>query len=149
MSRRHYLFILATIACCGCNEDPFPVAPVSGTVTFNGNPLPNAHVLFQPERKATEIEVGPESIGHTDAAGRFTLSTVEPSRNGAMIGKHRVSVTIPEEENKFGGGGGGGDAGFAGRAVYTLPERYRLGTELVIEVPPEGMDQLELKLTSP
>jgi hypothetical protein len=64
-----------------------------------------------------------------------------------MIGKHRVSVTMPDEENRFGGGGESDQPG--GRPVYKLPERYRLGTELEIEVPEEGTDNLELKLTSP
>jgi hypothetical protein len=64
-----------------------------------------------------------------------------------MIGKHRVSVTIQEEENRFGGGGEDGAA--AQPANYTLPERYRLGSELLVEIPPAGTDTLELALTSP
>jgi hypothetical protein len=130
----------------GCGSDPYPVAPAAGIVTFNGKPLSGAHVLFQPVRTGSEIEVGPESVGRTDAQGRFTLTTIEPERDGAMVGKHRVSVTIPEEEDRY---GGGGESARAGPPRYTLPERYRLGTELVVEVPPEGNEDLELALTSP
>lgn len=154
---RWLIALLAVVCCCGCEADRFPVAPVSGRVLFNGKPLAGAHVLFQPLRTGAEIEAGPESVGLTDADGRFVLKTIEPERNGAMVGKHKVSVTIPEEENRYGGGGGGGasedgsvnDAGFTGVARYTLPERYRLGTALEVEVPPEGTDSLELNLTSP
>jgi hypothetical protein len=131
----------------GCSSDPYNVVPVSGTVTFNGKPLAGAHVLFQPVRTGSDIEVGPESVGRTDAQGRFTLTTIEPERDGAMVGKHRVSVTIPEEEDRYGGGGESG--GRAGPPKYTLPERYRLGTELVVEVPPDGHENLELTLVSP
>ena len=115
---------------------------------MNGKPLPGAHVLLQPMAAETELEVGPESVGQTDEGGKFTLSTIEPKRSGAMIGKHRVSVTIIEEENRYGGGGEDG-GGSGGPPKYTLPDRYRLGTELVVEIPPEGTDQLHLELKTP
>ena len=136
------------VLCCGCEAERFPVAPASGRVMFNGKPLADAHVLFQPVRTGNEIDVGPESVGHTDSEGRFTLSTIEPQRKGAMIGKHSVRVTIPEEENRFGGGGEDG-ATYTGERKYLLPDRYRMGTDLVVEIPPEGTDKIELVLTSP
>ncbi len=145
--QRYFWLGLAVTVCCGCQSERFPVAPASGTVTLNGKPLPNAHVLVQPVSQGTTFEIGPESVGLTDAEGRFTLSTIEPERKGAMIGKHRVSVTIPEEESRYGGGAESGRP--AGKPVYTIPRRYRLGEALQIEVPPEGTDNLELKLTSP
>jgi hypothetical protein len=131
----------------GCEKNAFPIAPASGRVIFNGKPLAGAHLLFQPVPAAGQIEAGPESVGETDAEGRFTLTTIEPESKGATVGKHRVSVTIQEEENRF--GGGGEDGATAEPANYTLPQRYRLGTELVVEIPPDGTDQLELALTSP
>ena len=146
MLARRFMASALAVFCCGCEADPFPIAPVSGTVYLNEKPLAGAHLLFQPQRKGNDVEAGPESIGRSDAQGRFTLSTIEPERKGAMIGKHRVSVTIPEEESRF---GGGGETPGGGRPVYTLPERYRLGTELIVEVPKEGTDKLDLKLTSP
>jgi hypothetical protein len=146
MNLRGLLCLLIVLLCCGCEAERFPIAPASGQVLFDGKPLSGAHVLFQPVPKGTEVEAGPESVGRTDADGRFTLSTIAPERSGAMIGTHRVSVTIIEEEQRY---GGSGDAGFTGPRKYTLPERYRLGTELKIEVPPGGTDKLELKLTSP
>jgi hypothetical protein len=140
--------VVVIILCCGCQADRFPIAPASGQVTLNDKPLSGAHVLFQPIAEGAEIEAGPESVGQTDANGRFSLATIAPERKGAMIGKHRVSVTLIEEENRYGGGAESGDTP-AGRPKYTIPDRYRLGTELVVEVPPEGTDKIELVLTSP
>jgi hypothetical protein len=148
MQYRPWLGLCLAIACGACQSERFPIAPVSGTVQFNGQPLANAHVLFQPIAEGTAVEAGPESVGRTDANGQFSLETIEPQRRGAMIGKHRVSVTIPEEEQRYGGGTEDGSVP-VGRPKYTLPDRYRHGTELVVEVPPDGLDKLELVLTSP
>jgi hypothetical protein len=133
---------------CGCQAEKFPIAPASGVVYLNDKPLAGAHVMFQPIPNGTEIEAGPESVGVTDEDGRFTMKTIEPERAGATVGKHNVRVTIQEEENRYGGGGDGG-GGNAGPARYTIPLRYRLGIDMVVEVPPEGTDKIELKLTSP
>ncbi len=147
MKLRYGLLAGLALLSVGCESGRFPIVPATGVVIFNGKPLAGAHVLFQPVRTGSEIEVGPESFGQTDEQGRFTLSMVQTDEQGAMIGKHSVSVTIQEEENRF--GGGGEDGATAGPANYTLPERYRAGTALVAEVPPEGTDKLELVLTSP
>lgn len=154
MNYRLWLPAGVMLVCCGCESDRFPIAPVSGQVLLNGKPLAGAHVLFQPIPKPGEINAGPESVGLTDADGRFSLKTIEPERTGAMIGNHQVRVTIQEEENRYGGGGdvaedGEGGGAPAGPAKYTIPLRYRLGTELTAEVPPEGTDRIELVLTSP
>lgn len=146
MISRRWLLACIALLCCGCEADRFPIAPVSGQVLLNGKPLSGAHVLFQPVPTGTEIEVGAESIGRTDANGQFTLSTIEPERKGATIGKHIVKVTIQEEEDRF---GGGGEQEASGPPRYTIPERYRWGTALEVEVPPEGADQVKLELTSP
>jgi hypothetical protein len=51
-------------------------------------------VIFSPLPKAeTDRESGKAAAGGTDADGRFVLSTYKPG-DGALIGKHRVSVTI-------------------------------------------------------
>lgn len=149
MSLSRCLMLPAVLLAAGCGAEKFPIAPVSGRVTFNGKPLPGAHVLFQPMTTGTEVEIGPEAVGRTDDEGRFTLSTISPERKGASIGKNRVSVTLIEEERLYGGGGTSSDEGYTGVVKYTLPQRYRHGTELVVEVPPVGNDALELTLTSP
>ncbi len=73
--------LAAFIAGCGSSSN---VVPVSGTLTFQGKPVPNAVVHFVPE-------AGRPSIGETDASGKFTL-TYDPETKGAELGKHRVFV---------------------------------------------------------
>jgi len=51
---------------CGCGS--YKLAPVSGQVTVNGKPLPNAAVIFQPKRAKTSTP-GPGSYGKTDDQG--------------------------------------------------------------------------------
>ncbi|MCA9101642.1 MAG: carboxypeptidase-like regulatory domain-containing protein [Pirellulales bacterium] len=67
--------------------------PASGVVTYEGEPVEAAQVMFMPssDRMAT---------GVTDAEGRFELSTFEPG-DGVVIGQHKVTVTkrLPDPNN--------------------------------------------------
>lgn len=84
--------ILATIG--GCGTSKFRYAPVSGQVLLDGDPVPNARIVFMPVAAGTEKEAGPYSNGTTDAEGHYTLSTVAPRpRRGAVVGTHRVIVS--------------------------------------------------------
>jgi hypothetical protein len=58
---------------------------VTGAVTQGGQPVAGALVMFIPE-------AGVPSGGKTDQAGRFELR-FNDGRPGAVIGKHKVSVT--------------------------------------------------------
>lgn len=74
----------------GCTQHEY--APVSGTVTFEGKPVPNATVVFEPE-----VE-GPTSVGTTASDGTFNLSIArERDKPGARIGSHRVTISAFEE----------------------------------------------------
>ncbi len=69
----------------GCGG-PKNVGRVSGKVTLDGQPLPNALVVFGPKNGQTP------SAGTTDADGKYTLvrtRTVE----GAELGEHTVRIT--------------------------------------------------------
>ena len=72
-------------ACVGCSGggSDLDVAPVSGTVTYNGSPLAGATVTFMPES-------GPIAAGVTDLEGTYELRT--GTQIGAIPGEHRVSV---------------------------------------------------------
>jgi len=82
------LSVTFLIAIAGCGTGEF--APVSGTVTYDGEPIPKLKVIFSPEPIGNNLTVGPYSKGVTDENGRFTLKTryKEP---GAFIGNHRLS----------------------------------------------------------
>lgn len=81
-------FVLTTVL-VGCTTAP-PLAEVEGTVTLDGKPLDNVRVEFMPDPESGNS--GPNSTGVTDAQGRFKL-TCENQQSGAVIGKHRVTLT--------------------------------------------------------
>ena len=66
----------------GCSQGP-TIAEVEGTLTLDGQPLKGIQLEFLPE-------VGPRSIGETDAQGHFKLTTDDGKRAGAAVGSHRV-----------------------------------------------------------
>ena len=88
--------VLFAIVVAGCSGGEFPLAPVSGTVTYDGEPLEGAEVVFAPMESSDTIEVGPASVGITDAEGKYTLKTVRGKQPGAVVTKHRVSVGFGE-----------------------------------------------------
>jgi len=93
---RTFILIAVVVALAtGC--DGGKVAPVSGTVTLDGKPLPNAHVNFQPIAEGMNA-AGPGSHGKTDANGHYTLEVVGENKNGAYVGKHRVEITAATAE---------------------------------------------------
>jgi hypothetical protein len=74
----------------GCGGESADAVAVSGTVTRDGNPLPDAVVTFHPEG-ATK---GLGGSGRTGADGRYTLT---PARGGKGIppGDYTVVVSRP------------------------------------------------------
>lgn len=97
---------------------------VSGTVTLDGKPLPNATVTFQPE-------TGRPSVGVTDVAGSFVLRYTAKTE-GAQCGKHRVMITT-----KRGAKGG----------KELIPAQYNEKTSLAVEIE-SGENQIDFDLKS-
>jgi len=71
------------VALVGCGGGP-RLAQVEGTVKVNGKPLDKIQVEFWPEAGA------PRSRGVTDAEGRYTLTSDDGKRKGALVGRHKV-----------------------------------------------------------
>lgn len=84
---------LLLAACCltGCSKGPTAATvPVAGTVTFKGQPLEGAEVIFEPK-----VMDGKRASGRTDASGVFHLRTYLGGTNtadGAELGEYEVSV---------------------------------------------------------
>ncbi|REJ86492.1 MAG: carboxypeptidase regulatory-like domain-containing protein [Planctomycetota bacterium] len=79
------LFGLTTLFAAGCGgggEEAPELAPVTGVVTINGQPVEGLMLRFQPE-------AGRESQGKTDAEGRYELVHVS-GEDGAELGRHVV-----------------------------------------------------------
>jgi hypothetical protein len=67
---------------------------VSGRVTLDDQPLPNASVLFEPETDGKRV--GPGSSAMTNEKGEFTLKQNSTGLPGAMAAKYQVTITALE-----------------------------------------------------
>lgn len=126
---------------------------VTGKVTLDGKPLPNAAVTFMPAE-------GGASSGVTDAEGNYELGHFDGK--GAVIGKHKVAVTTVQQASaaaapslsadspeyaKQASGGSSADYANAKKFVEPIPEKYNVKTELEHEVK-SGSQVINLDLKS-
>ena len=118
----------------GCGGD-MKVAPVSGTVTLDGEPLERASVLFQPDAG------GRPSFGVTDKSGRYTLA-YSMHENGAEVGPCTVKITTKLQADT-------GDDEYrenAPRAAEKVPARYAK-EPVKVTVEPKS-NAIDIELTS-
>jgi hypothetical protein len=90
----HLILVCLVVGCSGGTK--FSTARAGGTVTCEGQPVAGAVVNFTPLAAASGGGRG--ATGITDGQGRFVLTTYTTG-DGAMVGKHRVSVGS-EDANK-------------------------------------------------
>lgn len=83
--------LLPICAGCGTGEKQFAVAPTSGVVLCNNEPVANAQVYFEPLVTGKSAVVGKQAFAFSNGEGSFQLSTYG-ANDGAVIGKHRVRV---------------------------------------------------------
>jgi len=131
------IILTATIAAAGCGSQPFDLAPVSGRVTLDGQPVADAKVLLLPANRKQPV-AGPASVGVTDQDGQYVMQTTGTSpRQGAVVGLHRVIIstldTKPDPNDP------GGESEIVIRKE-TIPPPYSdpRKTPLVLEVPSTG-----------
>jgi hypothetical protein len=86
---------------------------------------------------ATETTAGPGSTAITDANGHFELKTYREKKQGAVIGKHRVTINLPLPP-------GVPDDGTVDPSLMS-PIRFRDGS-MQIEVPGQGLDSIQFEL---
>ena len=99
--------ILGASLCAGCGDSGPTLAPVTGKVLLDGQPLATGHVVTQPT-------AGRGAMGPIQADGSFTLSSGrEP---GALIGRHRVAVVAYEGTDSM--------SPEATQGKLLVPERY-------------------------
>jgi hypothetical protein len=137
--RRLWFLALAPLL-AGCGSEPYRTARVSGRITLNGQPLANAAIVFQPVAAGSDINPGPGSGAFTDADGRYSLKLTGKDTSGAVVGKHKVRITLvptgdPNDDRP--------------KSVKQLPAKYNAKTELERDVPPGGADAMDFTLTAP
>ena len=118
------------------------VVPVSGTLTYNGQPLENYQVTFLPtdgRRAAT---------GVADADGKFTMGT-NKAGDGAPPGTHKVAIVwappttdLPGHEQII------DDPSLLPKPPVEIPAKYGNPetSGLTQEVPDEGIEDLKIDL---
>jgi len=131
-----FVFLLAFAALSiGCAKPPGPeTAYVSGVVTLDGTPVPNAVINFTPAN-------GRPSVGFTDANGEYEL-IYTASRQGALLGEHTVRIKSAESS-----GGGEGNAPKIAASKESIPAKYNTKTELTAQVE-SGSNTIDFELKS-
>lgn len=126
----------------GCSSRPsadyskLRLVQARGTVRLDGNPLPNAVVIFEDVADATE------AVGLTDAAGRYVLQ-IDSRKKGVTVGKKLVRIStatrIPGLNVGFDGEAGdeGGEGAPPVKIRELVPDRYNQNSELFVEVTPQ------------
>ncbi|MCS7239540.1 MAG: carboxypeptidase-like regulatory domain-containing protein [Thermoguttaceae bacterium] len=135
--------------CIGCGSEAPELAPVTGKVTLDGQPLPRVIVTFVP------VAGGVSSSGVTNEEGVYELAC--QLGKGALVGQHRVYVRsqppgatgtadVPSEDDPS----YKPDPYASVRAqgfVEKIPARYNTKSELVFEVK-KGKNVIDLTLSS-
>jgi len=92
LSRTLLLSLSLTALLAGCGgEAGLRCHPAQGTIVYQNQPLAEAMVVFHPLTVAAEKS--PQPIGHTDAAGRFVMTTLNPG-DGAPEGEYAITVEL-------------------------------------------------------
>lgn len=123
------LAITACIALVGCGGERGELAPVSGTVTLNGEPVTHGHVFAKPMSGRT-------AVGRIQPDGSFTLGT-HTYADGAQIGEHTLTLAPPRSDE----GAPPPDA-IVPPTKYTSPRTS--GLRMV--VPAEGLTDYQIEL---
>ena len=111
------LLILSLLSGCGggIDEGPPGRAIVSGIVTLDGQPLPSADVVFEPEDGAI-------AMGRTDEKGDYYLQySADEPEGGLPTGRYTVRITTSSPRR-------------GKRAPERVPAKYNRFSELVKEV---------------
>ena len=80
--------ILIPLLLVGCSRGP-DIAPVTGVITRDGNPVAGVVVEFQPDR-------GAPSYAFTEKDGSYSMQ-YQTDRTGALLGHHVIRIRTPKE----------------------------------------------------
>lgn len=135
------IIVVLLLFCSGCESRPYEVAPVSGTIFLDNEPLSGAIINTQPVAASSSSSPGPGSFGRTDEDGRYTLELVNPAETGAVVGRHRVVIRIAEELSAS-------DEIAQGRSPSMRLPVKALDGSLYLKVPSEGLETADFQFES-
>lgn len=140
---RTFAAVLISVCIVGCGggggKDRPKLAPAAGVAKFKGTPIADASVTFYPEK-------GPPAVGRTDKDGKFTIKM--NGQLGAVVGKNKV--TVIDDKSKPGAEippADGSAMKLAVTATYSKKYTDPNTTDLIIDIPAEGNNELVLDLT--
>lgn len=91
-SRRQFAVVLSLLllstGCGGGGQSGPPMGEVTGTITYQGQPVAQANVVFVSQNTGTA-----PAAAVTDSAGRYRLS-VSGEMTGAITGSYQVSIAL-------------------------------------------------------
>lgn len=85
---------------CSSGRKSVPMAPVTGVVTLDGKPVPDAVVTLKPS-KELQMAGARDAYGYTDGEGRFAMAT--DGKKGAAVGKLSLFVGSNDANKTLGG----------------------------------------------
>lgn len=124
----------------GCNSKP-AIAPVSGKILYNGQPLPYGNVVFQPSK-------GQPAGGAVQPDGSFRLSTFS-EYDGAIVGPHKVRVSCYASQRPSAKANKGGGEATLGESLIPSQYGFADSSGLTADITPEGNDSLVFELAGP
>lgn len=116
-----YLLLATDIGCA--KKSRLGVAPVHGSVTYKGQGVPNAIVIFFPIEETAEVVKKIRPFAYADGDGSFDLKTYVKG-DGAPPGKYRVSIVAVA----------GASAAPSG---HDSPQGASSGPKTAVAIPPE------------
>ena len=141
LSRRSLLVCTFHVFAClfffsGCNKDSNR-ASVSGSVSFNGEPLSEGSIVFIPEGGNS----GP-SAGGTIHEGKYSIGR----KKGPIVGTNRVEINAVRETGKMVTVGMGRGAVEMAERIEVIPAMYNTASELKEDLKP-GRNETDFNLT--
>ena len=134
---------LVCLLAVGCGKQ-LDLAPVSGTVTLDGEPVDGIRVTFEPvigEVDGVTMDEYYTSFGITDENGHYEMKTEFQNelQPGALVGNHTVRLVCMKTESFMNQGL------MDQRMVYDLPPRAN-DKSIKFTVPPEGTSEANFDL---
>lgn len=122
----------------GCGGGSPTLVDVGGRITDGGKAVSGASINYQPIAKSeNDVYPGPASFGITDSEGRYTLRTFNTDLPGAVPGRHKIYISLPQPEST---------AEFAApKGMKSVPSKYCDGST-EIEVSEAGESAIDFDI---